>query len=126
MPDRSSLIEKLVLTLHLNVAERKAFGPDPVLKSEVSSVVLRVLKDSGRFPPEAAPWQQGRNVFEGYFLEPLPDGTVRLWCQRHLATNPYQLAQQIHSDFSDLNRAVEEFVTKEWAAAQIDGIPIRA
>jgi hypothetical protein len=85
-----------------------------------------VLKESGRFPLHASPWQQGQSVFEGHFLELLATGAVRLWCQRHLATNPYQLAQQKHWDFTDLNLAVEQFVTREWAKAQIDGIPINS
>jgi hypothetical protein len=126
MPDRSSLIEKLVLTLHLNVAERKILGMKPVLESEVATVIKRVLEDRGRFPPHATPWQQGHNVFEGHFLELHSSGRARLWWQRHLATNPYQLAEQRYWDFSDVERAVVEFVRKEWVAVHggIDGIPI--
>ncbi len=77
MPDRNSLIEKLVLTLHLNVAERSMLGAEPVRECEVPTVIKRVLKDCGRFPPDATPWQQGQNVFEGHFLEVRPDGRLR-------------------------------------------------
>jgi len=127
MATRSALVEKLVLTLHLNVAERKMLGSEPVRASEVANVIARVLKNCGKFPPDATPWQQGRNVFEGHFLEVLRDARVRLWWQRHLATNPYQLAEQRHWDFSNSNRAVAEFVKKEWVEPHegIDGIPIK-
>ena len=123
MVDRNSLVEKLVSTLHLNVAERKMLGSMPVQKSEILSAVKRFLDNSGHFPPDARPWHQGQNVFEGYFLELLPNRTVRLWCQRSHAINPSQLAEQKHQDFADVGRGVEEFVTKEWEDAQIDGIP---
>jgi hypothetical protein len=124
MVDRNSLVEKLVSTLHLNVAERKILVSMPVQKSEILSAVKRLLDNSGRFPPNARLWHQGQNVFEGHFLELLPNGTVRLWWQRHHATNPSQLAEQKHWDFADIGLGVEEFVTKEWADAQIDGIRI--
>jgi hypothetical protein len=124
MADRDTLVEKLVTTLHLNVAEREALGSDSILKSEVISVISRVLKKSGWFPANAAPWQQGRPVFEGHFLELLPAGGTRLWWQRGLATSLEQLAEQRRWEFEDQARAIEEFVAKEWARTQIDGIQI--
>ena len=51
MATRSALVEKLVLTLHLNVAERKMLGSEPVRASEVANVITRVLKNCGKFPP---------------------------------------------------------------------------
>jgi hypothetical protein len=75
----------------------------PLLESEVATVITRVLKDCGRFPPNATPWQQGRNVFEG--LELRPDGSVRLWWQRHLATSPYQFSRAKALGFHELNKS---------------------
>jgi hypothetical protein len=124
MTDRNTLIERLVLTLHLNVAERAALGSDSILKSEVVTAISRVLKDSGRFPPNATPWQQDHAVFEGHFLELLPDGRVRLWWQRGLATSPQQLAEQRRWEFPDAAHAIEDLVAKEWGGAGIDGIRI--
>jgi hypothetical protein len=120
--DRSSLIDKLALTLHLNMPERTTLGL-PVRRSEIESAVLRLLRESGHFPPNARPWREGENVFEGHFLELLPNGGVRLWWQRHFATDPHELAQQIHSDFSDAHAAVKAFVAREWARG-IDGIQL--
>lgn len=122
MIERNSLIEKLVSTLHLNVAERKALGPEPVSRPEIRAAVLRVFTNSGRFPPHASQWQPGLTAFEGHFLELLADGMVRLWWQRSLATNPGQHGGQIHQDFSDSAQAIEEFITREWASGHIDGI----
>jgi hypothetical protein len=122
MIERGRLIEKLVSTLHLNVAERKALGPEPVSRIEISAAILRIFTNSGRFPPHARPWQPGLTVFEGHFLELLGDGRIRLWCQRSLVTNPAQLGGQIYQDFSDSTKAIEEFITREWAKGNIDGI----
>jgi hypothetical protein len=112
--------------LHLNVTERQMLESMPLQKSEIASAIKRFLEKSGHFPANARPWHRGQNVFEGHFLELLPNGTVRLWWQRHPATNPSQLAEQNYCDFADIGRGVEEFVTKEWADAQIDGIRMLA
>jgi hypothetical protein len=123
MTVRESLIEKLASTLHLNVSERAALGPEPISRAEVSAAVLRVFRASGQFPPHAYPWRPGRPVFEGHFLELLANGTARLWWQRHLATNPAQLAEQMHMDFSSPAEAVDEFITREWRQGHVDGVP---
>jgi hypothetical protein len=122
--DRAELVEKLVTTLHLNVAERKMLGAEPVRQAEITSAVMRVLNSVGKFPPNAEPAQPRQTLFEGHFLQTLPDGIVRLWLQRHHPTNPLELAAQKHEDFSDKKEAVHEFVTREWQYGQIDGIPI--
>lgn len=123
MTERESLIERLVSTLHLNVFERTALGPEPISRAEISAAVSRVFTASGQFPPHAYPWRPGRSVFEGHFLELLSDGTARLWWQRHLATNPAQLAEQMHMDFSGPAEAADEFITREWRQGHIDGVP---
>ena len=122
--DRAELLEKLVTTLHLNVAERKMLGAEPVRNAEIASAIMRVLNRVGKFPPNAGPAQPKQAVFEGHFLQTLPDGIVRLWLQRHHPTNPHELAEQKHEDFSDKKQAVHEFVTREWQHCQIDGISI--
>jgi hypothetical protein len=88
----------------------------------VASAILRILTNSGRFPPNAAEWQPGVAVFEGHFLHMLADGTVRLWWQRGFPTDPYQMADQGHLDFPNQARGVEEFIKKEWPRRNIDGI----
>ncbi|MGA2277612.1 MAG: hypothetical protein ABSG00_08405 [Terracidiphilus sp.] len=123
MTERRSLIEKLVTTLHLNVAERKLLEPVPVSKSEISAAIMSVFKELGHFPPQASVWQPGNSVFEGYFLELLTDGRVRLLCQRHIATTPMQLGGQSYVDFSDASQAIDEFIMREWTSRDIDGIP---
>lgn len=85
---------------------------------------MRVLNEIGHFPPNARHWKEGDNVFEGHFLELLPNGSVTLWWQRHQPINPNQLAEKGQSEFVNMNRAVEEFVSREWAQGHIDGIPI--
>ena len=122
MTTRSEVLKKLVLTQHLNVSERVELGP--LLKSEVHAEVLASFKKSGWFPPSARPWQSGRCVYEGYLLELLPDGKVRLWIQRGHSIHAEILADQRHWDFSDADNAIEEFVMREWPQGQIDGIAL--
>jgi hypothetical protein len=125
MTNREHLVEKLVMTLHLNVAERQALGSDTIPRSDVVSVISRVLQESGWFPPAAAPRQQARPVFEGHFLERLSGGRVRLWWQRGLAANPGELAEQRHWEYQDLTQAIDAFVEREWGSAGIDGVGIK-
>jgi hypothetical protein len=123
MAERQLLVEKLVSELHLNVAERNELGREPILLSEVASAILRMLTNSGRFPPNAAEWQPGGAVFEGHFLRVLAEGTVRLSWQRAFPTNPYQVADQGHLDFPNQALGVEEFIKREWPGKNVDGIP---
>jgi hypothetical protein len=97
---------------------------EPVRQAEISSAIIRVLNSVGRFPPNAGPARPRRAVFEGHFLQTLPDGIVRLWLQRHHPSNPHEPAKQKHEDLSDQEKAVHEFIAGEWQHGQIDGIPI--
>jgi hypothetical protein len=123
--DRTALVEKLVTTLHLNVAERQLLGPEPICYEEIASAVMRVFGKTGWFPPNARPAQTGHSVFEGYFLQRLPDGGARLWLQRPYPVDPTAIADQQHEDFADAERAIDNFVSREWGRSGIDGIPIR-
>jgi len=126
MSKRQSLIEKLVLTLHLSVPERQMLGSGPVRFAEVAAVITQSLDETGRFPPNVKTWEVGQIVFEGHFLEIQPNKKVRLWLQRALPVVPCQLADRQHWDFSDANLAVAEFVRREWLEQHrgIDGIEI--
>jgi ankyrin repeat protein len=74
---RETLIEKLVVSLHLNVPERRMLGSDCVSVEEVAAVVKRLFERNGVFPPIAKPWQPGEVVFEGFFLVKRPDADCR-------------------------------------------------
>jgi hypothetical protein len=52
---REALIEKLVVTLHLNVPERQMLGSHDLSVAEVAAVVKRLLERDGVFPPNAKP-----------------------------------------------------------------------
>jgi len=52
---REALIEKLVVTLHLNVPERQMLGSEDVSVTEVAAVVKRLLEQDNVFPPNAKP-----------------------------------------------------------------------
>ena len=121
MDERSRLIEKLVTTLHLNVAERQAFVTAP-RKTEISAVIAKVLGDHGYFPQNARPMESSSICFEGHFLEALANGRVRLWWQRPPAIEPSALAEQRHTDFSNAADAIDTFIRQEWRDATIDGV----
>jgi len=120
---REALIEKLVVTLHLNVPERQMLGSDDVSVAEVAAVVKRLLERDGVFPPNAKPWQPGEAVFEGFFLTKRPDGKVQMTGQRHNPIRPDELAEQVTYESDDLDQAVGRFIRREWSNG-IDGIPL--
>src|ERR1700730_17527736 len=118
---REDLLEKLVISLHLNVPERQILGVESVSVEEIAAIVKRLLETNGVFPPNAKPWQPGETVFEGFFLVKQPRGKVRLAWQRHHPINPYVLADQGSSDFDNVDEAISTFMRKEWSNG-IDGI----
>jgi hypothetical protein len=122
--DRAALIEKLITTLHLNVAERQCLGSAPILYAEIASAVELSLRATGWFPPSARPAEPGRPVFEGHFLQALPEGCVRLWVQRAHPISPTRLAYQAYEDFGDAEPAIRNFLSREWQSGDIDGIAI--
>jgi hypothetical protein len=120
---REALLEKLVISLHLNVPERRILGSDCVSVDEVAAVVKRLLERNGLFPPNAKPWQPGEIVFEGFFLVKRPDGKVQMCWQRSNPILPTQLADQGSAEYDDLDEAVSRFIQSEWGSG-IDGIPL--
>jgi hypothetical protein len=124
MNEREQLIEKLVTTMHLNVPERAALSTGRVRYSEVAAVVARVLEDTGFFPPNARPWQEGNVVHEGAILQKLQGGGFRLTLQRSHPIAPTVLATKKESDFQDARAAIKAFIWSEWPKG-IDGIAIK-
>ena len=120
---REDLIEKLVVSLHLNVPDREILGARSISAKEIARVVKRLLETNGVFPPNAKPWAPGDPVFEGFFLLKQPSGGMRLAWQRHHPINPYVMADQGSSDFADVDEAISTFMRNEWSNG-IDGIGI--
>jgi hypothetical protein len=120
---REALLEKLVVSLHLNVPERRILGSDCVSVDEVAAVVKRLLEQNGLFPPNAKPWQPGEIVFEGFFLVKRPDGKVQVAWQRSNPIRPTELADQGSSEYNDLDEAVSTYIQSEWSSG-IDGITL--
>jgi hypothetical protein len=98
---REALIEKLVVSLHLNVPERIMLASHPVSVEEVAAAVKRLLEKDDVFPPNAKPWQPGEIVFEGFFLVKRPNGDVRLAWQRSNPIKPYELADQGGAEYDN-------------------------
>ena len=120
---RESLLEKLVVSLHLNVPERRTLGSDCVSFEEVAAVVKRLLELNGVFPPNARPWQPGESVFEGFFLVKSTDGKVQMAWQRSNPVRHTELADHGSSEYDNLDEAVSTFVKSEWSSG-IDGITL--
>jgi len=82
MSEKEKLVEKLVTEKHLSVPERTALSSKGVRYSEVAAVITRVLNETGYFPPNARPWQEGKVVHEGAILQKLSNGRFRLIVSR--------------------------------------------
>ncbi len=120
---RESLLEKLVVSLHLNVPERQMLGSNCVSFEEVATVVKRLLELNGVFPPNARPWKPGESVFEGFFLVKRADGRVQMTWQRSNPVRQTELADHGSSEYDNLDEAVSTFITSEWSSG-IDGITL--
>jgi hypothetical protein len=118
---REALIEKLVISLHLSVPERRLLGSECVSVEEVTAVVKRLLKQDGIFPPTARLWQPGEVVFEGFFLVKHTDGKFQMVGQRSNPIRPTELADRTSSEYDDLDDAVSQFIENAWSKG-IDGI----
>ena len=73
---REALLEKLVVSLHLNVPERRILGSDCVSVDDVAAVVKRLLERNGLFPPNAIPV---RNTGEMSFRGVLSQSEASRW-----------------------------------------------
>ena len=120
---REALLEKLIVSLHLSVPERRMFGSTSISMEEVAVIVKRLLDRNGVFPPNGKPWQPGETVFEGFFLVKHRDGTVNLSWQRSNPVMPTELVEQGCSKFDDLDTAVSAFIQRALSDG-IDGIPL--
>ena len=124
MSEKEKLVEKLVTEMHLSVPERTALSSKGVRYSEVAAVIVRVLNETGFFPPNARPCQEGKVVHEGAILQKLPNGRFRLILQRSHPTAPTVLAAKKERYFAFARNAIRSFVRSEWPNG-IDGIRIR-
>lgn len=120
--DREALIEKLIVSLHLNVPERQLLGSDRLLVEEVAAVVKRVFERNGVFP-HARLWKAGEPVFEGFFLLKRPERKVEMVWQRSNPINPTELAERRSTEYEDLDRAISSFIESEWSEG-IDGVRV--
>lgn len=121
--EREALIEKLVVSLHLNVPERQLLGSDSISVQEVASVVKRLFQQNGVFPRIARIWKPGEVAFDGCFLVKGSDGKIQLVCQASKPINSTLLSAQKISEYSDLDEAISIFIETEWSRG-IDGIPL--
>ena len=123
MIERTKLVEKLVTELHLSAPERAALSTKSIGYSEVATVITRVLNETGYFPPNARPWQEGKVLHEGAILQKLSNGRFRLIIQSSHPTAVKELAAKKERDFVLARNAIRAFVRSEWSKG-IDGIRI--
>jgi hypothetical protein len=126
MTNQGAVLEKLVTTGHLSVAEHEHLGRE-VAFSSIASAIKTIMSSKGVFPPHALrdpassppatdpswpfAWMPGR-YFEACILEQSADGKSRLWFDGK--------TPQV---FESLDDAIREFARRQWRN-QIDGIPI--
>lgn len=126
MNEREQLLTKLVTTMHLSAPERAALGSKGIRYSEVAVIIGRLLKATGRFPPNARLRQEGQDgdvVYEGAILQKLPSRRFRLTLQRSHPTAPTLLAAKKESHYLLARSAIRAFIRSEWPNG-IDGISI--
>jgi hypothetical protein len=121
--NREALLEKLLVSQHLNVPERQTLGSDGVSFAEVAAVVKRLFERDGVFPPAARSWKSGEVVFEGFFLVKRFNGRVEMAWQRSNPIRPNELADHDCSEYDNLDEAVSKFIEKAWSKG-IDGIAL--
>lgn len=120
---RETLIEKLVVSLHLNVPERQLLGSDSLSVEEVDAAVKRLIERIGVFPPHARIWKPGKSVFEGFFLVKRPERKIEMVWQRSKPIKPTELAERGSTDFEDLDQAILRFIERERSNG-IDGVRV--
>lgn len=121
MSETEKLVEKLVTQMHLSVPDRG--GLKTVSYSDVAAVITRILNETGYFPPNARPWQEGKLVHEGAILQKLSNRKFRLTLQRSHPAVPNMLAAKKERDYVFARSAIRAFVRSEWPNG-IDGIRI--
>jgi hypothetical protein len=87
------------------------------------SVLIITVPDTGYFPPNARPWQEGKAVQEGAIPQRLSNRRFRLILQRSHSSAPAVLAAKKERDFAFARNAIRAFVRSEWPNG-IDGIRI--
>jgi len=115
-PDRASLLLKLVIEGHVNVAERRIIGAAG--RQELAEIVKMLLLRQGCFPAHKA----SSAVYEGATLVQASPGVQIIW-ERAYPLNPDKLAERRVVTFPDLDRAIDAFIDSEWKAG-IDGIAV--
>lgn len=114
MDIRQELLRRLVISGHLNVAERQALGS--VSRSEVAEIVKSLLLAIDKFPVR----NEGKAVREGATITKRKSEIQITW-QRSYPWNPFSVAESRKEAFTNLEAAVERFVETEWKSG-IDGI----
>lgn len=115
---RILLLRKLIIHLHLNVAERRHVIP--VRKSEVLNVIRAIMQADGVFPAEG---KHGA-AYEGAVLERMQNG-ARIVLSRTDPIHPEKIVERRVDNYDDLNIAIERFIHIEWSKG-IDGIEIES
>lgn len=117
--DEASLVRKLVMTWHLNVPERRALPGGVARLSLIRAVIAEVLESNGTFPPGV----RLDEPFNGGFLEPQPDGSVRLYWGAEVAMARFEVVGM--KAFATRAEAIDAYIVESYQG-QIDGIPIDA
>ena len=117
MSDRSELIRKLVLNLHVNVTERQILGI--LHEEEVVEAVRAILDEQGAFPKR----RHGPVVYEGAVIT-VDNGKPEITWERPRLLELTVIAEQRRQIFPDVDSAIRAFIDCEWPRG-IDGIALQ-
>jgi len=116
MSERSELIRKLVLNLHVNVIERQILGI--LHEEEVTEAIRAILDEQGAFPRR----RYGPSVYEGAVIT-TDNGQPEVTWERPSPLNPTVVADQRRQTFANMDAAIRAYIDSEWPRG-IDGIVI--
>lgn len=83
----------------MKAADRSIFTDSRLTIEEIEEGIEAELRNSRFFPFKASIWVKGDAVFEGFFIEKVSQDEYKLHSQRHLGTNPFQLADKTEELF---------------------------
>jgi hypothetical protein len=113
---RAELIRKLLLNLHVPVAERLLIGN--LYADEVAGAIRAILAERGAFPKP----RQGTVTYEGAVIR-TDTGQPEITWERSHPLDPTTVAERRRKTFTDVDSAISAYIDSEWPRG-IDGIVI--
>ncbi|WP_439584825.1 hypothetical protein [Dyadobacter bucti] len=80
-----------------------------IMPVEMIRTIEQHLLANTFFPPEAEIWKPGNSVYEGVFIQKINARQFIVHAQRHMALDPFQLAENANWVFDSLDGAYKKW-----------------